>query len=239
MTPLVRELASLDEYVALNYHWFDLGIIPSYRFEWRDLPGSRIPFDHCAIACRDKNGDKILLLAEQADESTYLLAAWMLLPDRFTRTPLFAVVMDEDKGGCYVAGVEGEDEISKESAAPFVGILAEFLKDVHPSACRAVTKRNSITNARRAKHGKAPLIYDWHTVTIEPADGKGECLGETHASPRRHDRRGHWRTCANGKRVWVRNCVVGNAAHGTVFKDYRVVDKTLPGMKAEVSRGRI
>jgi hypothetical protein len=87
-----------------------------------------------------------------------------------------------------------------------------------------MAKASSITNKRRAAKGKAPLIYDWHTVVIEPVKPSGECLGGTHASPRQHERRGHWRTCANGKRVWVRHCTVGDASRGTIFKDYKVGD---------------
>ena len=56
-------------------------------------------------------------------------------------------------------------------------------------------------------------MFDWHTVTIAPTAAKSGHKGGTHASPRLHDRRGHWRTIkASGKRVWVRHCKVGDAA---------------------------
>jgi hypothetical protein len=220
MTPLVRELVALDREVALSCIWFDMGALPKFSFAWSELPGSHLPFEKCAIVGRDMNRDKFLVMADQVDDTTILLAAWALMTDHYTRTPLFAVVMAE--GGCHIAAVEGEDKITKEHAAPIVGILAEFLKASNPIGYRASEKKNSLTNKRRAEKGKPPLIYDWHTVVIEPPVTKAESSGGTHASPRQHERRGHWRTCANGKRVWVRNCTVGNAALGAVFKDYRI-----------------
>lgn len=219
MTPLVREMVSLDPEFALSSIWFDLGTLPHYTFAWSELPGSRLPFERCAIVGRDSKGDKFLVLAMQGDENTIVLFGCAMFPDHWTRTPLFAVVMED--GGCRIGDVEGEEEITKDQAAPIVGVLAEFLKAANPTGYRATEKTNSITNKRRASNGKPPLVYDWHTVVIEPAQPKGERLGGTHASPRHHERRGHWRTCANGKRVWVRHCMVGDASRGTVFKDYK------------------
>ena len=46
--------------------------------------------------------------------------------------------------------------------------------------------------------------------------------GGTHASPRQHERRGHWRTYRSGKRVWVKNCVVGDPSLGHVKHAYVV-----------------
>lgn len=222
MTPLVKEMVALDPEVALSCIWFDLGTLPRYTFAWSELPGNRLPFEKCAIVGRDGKGDKFLVWAAQGDESTILLFACAMMPDHWTRTPVFAVVMAE--GGCHIGEVEGEEEITKDQAAPIVGVLAEFLKGANPTGYRATEKAGSITNKRRAAKGRPPLIYDWHTVVIEQPTPKGECLGGTHASPRQHERRGHWRTCANGKRVWVRNCTVGDASRGTVFKDYKVSD---------------
>lgn len=149
MTPLIRELVALDPEVAMACVWFDMGTLPRFMFAWSELPGSRLPFEKCAIVGRDSKGDKFLVMTDQVEESTILLSAWALLADHYTRTPLFAVVMAD--GGCRIANVEGEDEITKDHAAPIVGILAE-----------------------------------------------------------------------NGNQVWVRNCVVGNASRGSVFKDYKV-----------------
>lgn len=47
-------------------------------------------------------------------------------------------------------------------------------------------------------------------------------LGGSHASPRWHLRRGHWRQLADGRRVFVRECEVGDPSRGGVIKDYHV-----------------
>jgi hypothetical protein len=44
----------------------------------------------------------------------------------------------------------------------------------------------------------------------------------SHASPRWHIRRGHWRQLADGRRVFVRECQVGDVSRGGVVKDYRI-----------------
>lgn len=218
MTPLVREMVAMDADTAMSFTWFDIGTLPRFEFAWSELPGSRLPFDRCAIVGRDSRGDKFLVLAEHAEESVILLAALAFTASHYTRTPNFALYMEPH--GCKIASVEGEEDVTKERAAPIVGILAEFLRAANPVGYRATEKRNSPTNMRRAEKGKPPLIYDWHTVTIEPAKPKCDHLGGTHARPRQHERRGHWRRCASGKLVWVRHCIVGDPARGAVFKDY-------------------
>jgi len=51
--------------------------------------------------------------------------------------------------------------------------------------------------------------------------GQAEHCG-THASPRWHIRRGHWRQLADGRRVFVRECEVRDASRGGVVNDYQV-----------------
>lgn len=81
--------------------------------------------------------------------------------------------------------------------------------------------RPGLINQKRKKKGK-PLFYDWVTVNIEPPQPRSLPKGGTHASPRLHDRRGHFRTLRSGRKVWVRNHKVGDASKGTVFHDYVV-----------------
>ena len=83
------------------------------------------------------------------------------------------------------------------------------------------TVRPGLINQKRKKKGK-PLFYDWVTVNIEPPKPRSLPKGGTHASPRHHDRRGHFRTLRSGKKVWVKNHKVGNPANGTVFHDYQL-----------------
>lgn len=52
---------------------------------------------------------------------------------------------------------------------------------------------------------------------------KGEVLGGTHASPKMHLRRGHWRRKPRQQeKIWVRASVVGDPSKGIVIKEYKV-----------------
>ena len=89
--------------------------------------------------------------------------------------------------------------------------LTNFLDEIPPLQAEA-------SSASRRTHGK--------TVVIEPTKPKGDAQGGTHASPRWHERRGHWRTMKKtGKKVWVKNCEVGDKTIGAVFHDYKLKEK--------------
>ena len=66
--------------------------------------------------------------------------------------------------------------------------------------------------------------WNWKLVDID-LDRMRQCTwqgGGTHASPRWHVRRGHWRTLVGGRRVFVQPCEVGDRARGGIVKDYAV-----------------
>ena len=77
---------------------------------------------------------------------------------------------------------------------------------------------------KRAAQGRPPLLA-YKTLLLEcPGQGnpKGEPKGGTHASPRQHVRRGHFRHLADGRTIWVNSCVVGDDANGAIVKDYAI-----------------
>ena len=76
-------------------------------------------------------------------------------------------------------------------------------------------------NAKRLRKGKPPL-YEWQTVSIhKPSPALPSApKGGTHASPRLHQRRGHWAVSKLGKKYWRRETVVGNPDNGMIFHDY-------------------
>jgi hypothetical protein len=101
--------------------------------------------------------------------------------------------------------------------------LAELLRALNhtPVTGYVPSVRPGYVSSKRISKGKLPL-YDWTTVVIDSPKPKSEYQGGTHASPRHHERRGHFRNTPSGKRVWVRNHKVGNPANGTVFHDYQL-----------------
>lgn len=85
------------------------------------------------------------------------------------------------------------------------------------------TPQEVAVNRKRMNKNKKPLI-EFKLITI---DGKKRELPSvphgTHASPRQHWRRGHWRIMSkSGKRVWVNPMLVGDEANGKIIKDYAV-----------------
>lgn len=76
-------------------------------------------------------------------------------------------------------------------------------------------------NKMRRARGKAPL-FTYKVLTIGKKKRKSAHLGGTHASPRSHLRRGHYRTSKSGKRYWVQPCMVKGETPGFVHKDYKV-----------------
>jgi hypothetical protein len=88
-----------------------------------------------------------------------------------------------------------------------------------------VVERQAVPLMRRRKLARAGVTgWDWNLVSFNPAELKPKSppLGGTHATPRWHIRRGHWRSLADGRRVFVRECEVGDKPRGGVVKDYEV-----------------
>ena len=87
----------------------------------------------------------------------------------------------------------------------------------------APTPNEVAINKKRMNKGKKPLI-EFKLITV---DGKKSALPSmphgTHASPRQHWRRGHWRTMKkSGKKVWIDPMLVGDEENGKIIKDYAV-----------------
>lgn len=97
-----------------------------------------------------------------------------------------------------------------------------YVLNTHEVTFTDVLPDKAVNQMRRAR-GKAPL-FTYKTLTIggpkEQGHGKG---GGTHASPRSHMRRGHFRTLKSGKRVWINSMFVKGNGEGFVHKDYKVV----------------
>jgi hypothetical protein len=85
------------------------------------------------------------------------------------------------------------------------------------------TPEEAATNRKRISKGKKPLI-EFKVATIE---GKKTMVSSTphgtHASPRLHWRRGHWRTMSkSGKKTWIAPMEVGDEDNGRVIKTYAI-----------------
>jgi len=82
-----------------------------------------------------------------------------------------------------------------------------------------------LPRTRRPKLARLGITgWNWRLVDIDldricRGTNRG---GGSHASPRWHIRRGHWRTLVDERRVFVQPCEVGDRARGGILKDYTV-----------------
>lgn len=228
MTPLVKELAGRWPQAEL-YSWFDIG----------DLSGERrtitvdatelvhLPFERTMLCGREMTGEKFAIsMVDRGDHISVVgIVQSPSTPSGYTAFGMFNY-RATDQGLALMKGPKDDVEPDKQYCLNVLAIVDSAFSKINAgtTAYRATAKPNSPTNQRRAKQGRPPLIYDWHTVELPAKSARGDGLGGTHASPRRHERRGHWRMTPTGKRVFVRQCWVGDASKGTVFKDYKVGD---------------
>ncbi|MCZ8148374.1 MAG: hypothetical protein O9325_11075 [Roseomonas sp.] len=107
------------------------------------------------------------------------------------------------------------------------------MEAAHSMVCRALgilsvpalLAEQQLSRLRRAPFAKAGVRgWTYRVAEIRPATIASALAAHrgSHASPRWHLRRGHWRQLADGRRVFVRECEVGDASCGGVVKDYQV-----------------
>ncbi len=224
MTPLIREMVALAPDMAEQMHWFDCGTAPEgLPVNLDSVNDNPLPYDQCAVCGMVDDGGKWIILLRQVDQVVGV-AAWSLRAKRYDKHPSFTYVRTDE--GLRIASID-ENPQGTEAARGVLAAIGRWLMSLTPQtqAYRATARPSFINSKRRAK-GKPPALFDWRTVVIAPPPEPGPPKGGTHASPRLHDRRGHWRTTASGKRVWVRDCKVGDASKGVVFKDYKIKEPT-------------
>lgn len=221
MTPLVREVHKLTGQAVSPAMWFDLGRVDRYATDPTNCPPLMLPFDRCALVCRDGANQKHLCLFVNVAPEVVTAVHYVMRASDWLRSSLFAVTITD--GRFAVHQVDGEELPKKDEAARPIGLLQEWLLRLQSSACDAYEPviQATFTNRRKAAEGKPPS-YSWRTVVVPSMLRQRAINGGTHASPRLHERRGHWRNLSDGRKVWVRDCLVGNPDLGVVEKDYRV-----------------
>ena len=229
MTPNLTEIARiglLDGETLGRLMWFDLGDEPSppHAVNTYDaLATTPLPFDHVGVLEKRSDGALVMVVTYQ-DGNVIAVVAYVLHQGWHESVRNFTLIRT-DRGLRYKLLEEEEanfSDLERHAVGGVVRTLERFMRGVHPAAYKAEPKVNSLINKKRIAKGKPPLQYDWHTVAVKPAQPKSEPKGGTHASPRLHDRRGHWRTYKSGNRVWVKSCKVGDGIKGSVFKDYKI-----------------
>lgn len=224
MTPLVREMAALVPEPE-TAHWFDLGTVPSHvpagRTAWDDI--RHMPYPRTvAVFASDKGAKYACWIA--AGQYSVTFAYLMAVPSGGARYSMALNITVEDGEMRYTTSDAHASDADRKDALRMLAITVQRLQTAS-AAYRPESIGTPAQQRKRAAKGKKPL-FAWHTVTISATPKVAVATPDvagTHASPRAHDRRGHWRIYkASGKRVWVKHCRVGNPADGVVFKDYRI-----------------
>ena len=216
MTPLIQKAVRFSPEPE-SAMWFDVGQMPAAQ-EQR-IPADTVmhlPFPRTGIAGLDASGKDFCLWLVQGENSVTVSGGSMWHKTYFEP---YAYVQ-HDKG---ISLYRKNKEVTYDELMPVHRmVIATLSKLANASTGYKATPKDTFINKKRAAKGKSAISYDWTTVEIGPKQEKTIPQGGTHASPRWHERRGHWRKHPSGKQVWVKNCQVGNASLGSVFKDYVV-----------------
>lgn len=238
MTPeaqaaLVRATNVIPFDPADTGHWFELDVdgapllgdpvfyMPSHTME--------MPFADIGIVGRLRfGGDAVLPYTVTLKKANERIAARAIL--LFQESPCVVNMRYEEAHGVWRAHVPEDDvshlnagmrESHRRTLISCAHAVYTFFRLLQREQVNAYVPIRNPANAKRIRSGKKPL-FAWSTVIIEPPKPHGDRQGGHHASPRQHDRRGHYRTCKNGRRVWVKSCKVGSAVDGIGFHDYRI-----------------
>ena len=237
MTPLIRDAVKMVSAIesrgnmgfgVTDVAWFDASnAIKNYPgVNPKQMLLSPPPFPKFIICARGFTQSKASFMLLVIDDGELaIVSGWALGETKYEHLKQFTYVRKD--GRLYNPEFEKHDVLDwSEASDPhkryMSGLLAMFYAGLQQgdTVGYEASVKDTFTNRRLKQKGK-PLQYEWRTVTIQPPKEKGPSHGGTHASPRLHDRRGHWRHMKSGKQVWIRQCKVGDASKGTVFHDYR------------------
>jgi hypothetical protein len=223
MTTLIKEMIKMVLVANLDptqMQWFDVtGAIKEYiGYDQKKCLLHPAPYKNMMLCGKTAQGD--FMLSVLAEPTATLVTGWIMKPTGYKTLGSFLIAEHngEPKTG------EVDKPIDPEDQSMMCAIVAMFYASLDmPVEAYVPTPHKA--NASRAKRG-LKLLYDWHTIVIEPPKPQSESFGGTHASPRRHQARGHWRMYKSGKRGWVKECWRGDASKGAVFKDYEFKGNT-------------
>lgn len=216
MTPLIQKAIKFSPEPELAL-WFDVGQMPPAQDE--RIPADvvmHLPFERTGIVGLDSGGKDFCLWLMQGEHSVTVSGGSMWHKRYFEP---YAYVEHSEGISLYRKNLQ---ITYKEIMPVHRMVLATLNKIAKASTGYRATPQNTLLNRIRKATGKPAISFDWTTVEIGPKQEKAEPQGGTHASPRLHDRRGHWRKHPSGKQVWVKPCKVGDSTLGVVFHDYKI-----------------
>jgi hypothetical protein len=229
MTPLITFMSKLVAEPETST-WFDIGEMNELVFKLDPDVLVRLPFPEIVIVGTSKH-QKFAVLAKETkhtfgDSPTLVVTGFVLTPNFYALPALFVssednhlrlATKDASTGNAVNARLESDNS----RLIGVLHVLTERLAKTKTIGYSASIKENYTARRQKAK-GKKPS-FAWRTVVVEPKPSVEPTGIGSHASPRAHERRGHWRQLKS-KRVWVKSCNVGKPSNGVVFHDYKVSD---------------
>lgn len=102
-----------------------------------------------------------------------------------------------------------------------------YMMTLNPATTQAYisvpTEKEIAVNKKRLRNNKKPTIeFKLITVDGKKRDPVPAIPRDTHAPPRQHWRRGHWRHYSSGKTVFINPMLVGDEKNGKIIKDYAI-----------------
>lgn len=237
MTPLITKAITFFPELAADYKWFDIadidhGHVYTHKETMQNIKNP-LPFEKCAVAGIDMDGQTYAVLVSQEDNKLLVYGANTLASTNNMRVqidPVFRIDPTEERIEDGITVFYADKRFNENKAAQQITnisliAIGTFLKNLYEQKINTVyTPVPSKNHAKRIRQGKKPM-FDWNTVVIEPPKPATPHQGGTHASPRLHDVRGHWVTRSNGKRFWRKPHQRGDASLGIVFHDYKIKEE--------------
>jgi len=183
------------------------------------LPHSEVIFE--VIDAQHGPRSSVIYAAERDHEIHAFLFARTIVRKRWTDALCHARYKPDGSGACEV-NPSAKALNDADIFTVIHGMILRATALIMAEACSQETQVSRMRRSMLAKHGVSGWSYRVATIDIANIRRLAEPAGGTHASPRWHIRRGHWRTLSNGQRVFVRECAVGDQARGGVIKDYRI-----------------
>jgi hypothetical protein len=211
LTPLIRYFSQFTP----DGHWFDLGRLDrDHGFELDPERLCHLPYEQTMITFIDADGHWACIRASFTGE-TVAIAGLVVYQNKTQSIAPYAYLSTDE--GLRLIPAPGYPLPDREDVLRSLAVVDLLLSRLEaPQVC--YHRERKTTGLARIK--KKPML-EWKVLRVEPRS-KSEEHGGTHASPRAHDRRGHWRSLPTGRKVWVKQCRVGDPDNGVVLKDYLV-----------------
>ena len=222
-----KHVATAPIYIFPDARQFDSDDVG--RLAGSNMAGTlKLPHPHCIFELHDPDHPEACLASyARATEAGVDSFLFRFDPVRRCWTDLIAAVEFLPDGLAEVMGHPNMQE-AEQYAPNFETATSMVWRALGLLATSTPLAEWQLSPLRRRPFAKVGVRgWTYRVADIQPhiiASALAERCG-SHSPPRWHVRRGHWRELTAGRRVFVRECEVGDIARSGVIKDYRVATR--------------